>query len=63
MLIILPPSETQNDPPTTGAALDLNGLAFPELNPTRRRVIKALIQTSAQPDALRRLVTRPRQIG
>ncbi len=41
MLVLLPPSETKRDG-GTGAPLDLAALSFPELNPTRRRVLSAL---------------------
>lgn len=63
MLIILPPSETQSGTPPTGQPLDLDRLAFPALNPLREHVIRALIKTSAAPDALARLLVRPRLIG
>lgn len=46
MLILLPPSEGKTTP-TSGSALDLDTLSFPELNPARTRVIEALIDASA----------------
>jgi hypothetical protein len=62
VLIILPPSETKRPAPPSGPALDIEQLAFPGLNPMRRRVMAALIETSTQPDALERLRVRPRLI-
>lgn len=62
MLIILPPSETKRPAPRSGPVLELEQLAFPALNPLRKRVMAALIETSTQPDALERLRVRPRLI-
>lgn len=41
MLLLLPPSETKRDGGTDGAVLDLKGLSFPSLTPTRRTVLAA----------------------
>lgn len=51
MQIWLPPSQGKADV-RRGRPLDLDALAFPELTPTRERVLNALAAASASPDAL-----------
>ena len=59
MLIILPPSESKRPPADHGRPVDLDGLSFPVLAPTRERVAEALVATSAGLDAFARLAVRP----
>lgn len=50
MLILLPPSEGKSVP-TRGKPLDLAALGSPVLNPTRERLLTALAELAASPDA------------
>ena len=43
MLIVLPPSQSKASPPP-GLNLDLEALAFPGLNPVRKRILTALVR-------------------
>ncbi|QGQ19077.1 peroxide stress protein YaaA [Cellulomonas sp. JZ18] len=50
MLVMLPPSEGKT-PAATGAPVDLDALAHPDLTPLRAQVLDALVEVSARADA------------
>ena len=58
MLILLPASDAKADV-HGGRPVDLGGLSFPSLGPTRAAVLDALIEVSATSDGPRRLGVRP----
>lgn len=63
MKILLPPSETKR-PGGSGAALDLDALALPELRAQREAVVDALVQLAADPDRSQRVLKlSARQLG
>ncbi|PVU83842.1 peroxide stress protein YaaA [Cellulomonas sp. WB94] len=51
MLVLLPPSEGKTAP-LAGASLDVADLSSPGLGPMREKVLDALIDVSARPDAV-----------
>lgn len=55
VLILLPPSESKASPARRGRPLDVDALSFPQLAPTRRKVLAALIETCSRDDAARLL--------
>lgn len=59
MLVLLPPSEGKTPGPDGAPAVDLDSLSSPSLTPTRLRVLGALQQISARPDAIELLGVTP----
>jgi uncharacterized protein len=62
VLVLLPASDTKA-PVRRGAPLDLGGLSFPTLAPTRAVVLQALIEVCSEPDATNRLCVPPSMDG
>lgn len=55
MLILLPPSEGKTSP-TQGPTLHESTLSFPDLNPTRERILTALIALCRRPATAKRVL-------
>lgn len=53
--MLLPPSEGKTPPRDRGHRLDLDVLSAPGLNPVREKVLDALIEVSATPEAMQAL--------
>lgn len=53
--MLLPPSEGKTPPRARGPQLDLDSLSSPGLNPVREKVLDALIEVSATPEAMQAL--------
>ncbi len=51
VLVLLPPSEGKTAP-RRGVPVDLDSLSHPALNPARAKVLDALVEVSARPDAV-----------
>ena len=51
MLVLLPPSEAKTAP-RRGSPVHLDSLSCPALTPARAKVLDALVETSARPDAV-----------
>ncbi|MEQ0558907.1 peroxide stress protein YaaA [Amycolatopsis sp. NEAU-NG30] len=63
MLVLLPPSETKADG-GRGGPLNLDALSFPELNPTRAKLVDALAELAADvPASIAALGITERQAG
>ncbi|WP_426592316.1 YaaA family protein [Cellulomonas sp. McL0617] len=63
MLVLLPPSEGKTPPRARGPQLDLAALSAPGLTPMREKVLDALAQVSASPDAVGVLGVGPSLAG